>query len=59
MSIGKLQRDAGIAYNTIKRIFKILFVTTTEPLGKLTRALGVQPGELIEGVLNGSYNTSV
>lgn len=51
ISMGKLQRDADVAYNTVKRIFKDPFyVTTTETLGKLARALGVSPGELIEEV---------
>ena len=49
ISMGKLQRDADIAYNTIKRMFKDpYYITTTETLGKLARALGVSPGELIE-----------
>jgi DNA-binding Xre family transcriptional regulator len=52
MSMGKLQRDADIAYNTIKRMFKDpYYITTTETLGKIARALGVPPGELIEEVL--------
>ena len=46
ISMGKLQRDADVAYNTVKRIFKDpYYVTTTETLGKLARALGVSPGE--------------
>jgi len=49
--MGKLQRDADVAYNTVKRIFKDpYYVTTTETLGKLAKALGVPPGELIEEV---------
>jgi lambda repressor-like predicted transcriptional regulator len=60
MSMGKLQRDADIAYNTFKRMFKDpYFVTTTETHGKLARALGIQPGELIEEVLTTSHTTSV
>lgn len=51
MSMGKLQRDADVAYNTVKRIFQDpYYITTTETLGKLARALGVSPGELIEDV---------
>ena len=51
ISMGKLQRDADIAYNTIKRMFKDpYYITTTETLGKLAKALGVSPGELIEEV---------
>jgi lambda repressor-like predicted transcriptional regulator len=39
-SMGKLQRDADVAYNTVKRIFKDpYYVTTTETLGKLAKAL--------------------
>jgi len=50
-SMGKLQRDADVAYNTVKRMFKDpYYITTTETLGKLARALGVPPGELIEEV---------
>ncbi len=56
MSMGKLQCDADKAYNTIKRMFKDpYYVTTTETLGKLARALGVQPGELLEEVSDDSY----
>lgn len=52
-SMGKLQRDADVAYNTVKRIFKDpYYITTTETLGKLAKALGVPPGELIEEVPN-------
>lgn len=52
-SMGKLQRDADLAYNTVKRIFKDpYYVTTTETLGKLAKALGVAPGELIEEISN-------
>jgi DNA-binding Xre family transcriptional regulator len=52
-SMGKLQRDADVAYNTVKRMFKDpYYITTTETLGKLARALGVPPGELIEEVAN-------
>ena len=48
-SMGKLQRDADVAYNTVKRIFKDpYYITTTETLGKLAKALSVSPGELIE-----------
>ena len=48
-SMGKLQRDADVAYNTVKRMYKNPYhVVTTETLGKLAKALGVSPGELIE-----------
>jgi DNA-binding Xre family transcriptional regulator len=50
IGIGKLQRNADVAYNTVKRMFKDpYYITTTETLGKIARALGVSPGELIEG----------
>ena len=50
-SMGKLQRDADVAYNTVKRMFKDpYYITTTETLGKLAKALGVHPGELLEEV---------
>ncbi len=55
ISMGKLQRDADVAYNTVKRMFKDpYYVTTTETLGKLAKALGVSPGELIEEVPDAS-----
>ena len=54
-SMGKLQRDADVAYNTVKRMFKDpYYITTTETLGKLARALGVQPGDLIEEIPDSS-----
>ena len=50
-SMGKLQRDADVAYNTVKRMYKNPYhVVTTDTLGKLARALGVPLGELIEEV---------
>ncbi len=50
-SMGKLQRDADVAYNTVKRMYKNPYhVITTETLGKLAKALGVPPGELIEEI---------
>ena len=59
-SMGKLQREADVAYNTVKRMFKDpYYVTTTETLGKLAKALGVQPGELIEEVPDGVRKTSL
>jgi len=51
IGMGKLQRDADVAYNTVKRMYKNPYhVITTETLGKLARALGVPLGELIEEV---------
>jgi DNA-binding Xre family transcriptional regulator len=59
-SMGKLQRDANVAYNTVKRMFKDpYYVTTTETLGKLARALGVLPGELIEEVPDAESDRSI
>jgi len=59
-SVGKLQRDANVAYNTVKRMFKDPFsITTTETLGKLARTLVVQPGELIEEVPDVIHKTSL
>ena len=50
-SMGRLQRDADVAYNTVKRMYKNPYhMITTETLGKLAKALGVPPGELIEEV---------
>jgi lambda repressor-like predicted transcriptional regulator len=50
-SMGKLQRDADVANNTVKQMFKDpYYITITETLGKLAKALGVSPGELIEEV---------
>ena len=57
--MGRLQRDANVAYNTVKRMFKDpYYITTTETLGKLARALGVTPGELIEEVPDDWHTTS-
>jgi len=59
-SMGKLQRDADVAYNTVKRMFKDpYYITTTETLGKLARALGVQPGELLEEIPDSVRKTSL
>jgi DNA-binding Xre family transcriptional regulator len=57
ISMGKLQRDADVAYNTVKRMSKDpYYITTTETLGKLARALGVSPGELIEEVPDDTHD---
>jgi DNA-binding Xre family transcriptional regulator len=59
-SMGRLQRDADVAYNTVKRMFKDpYYITTTETLGKLARALGVPPGELIEEVSDSVHENAV
>ena len=58
-SMGRLQREANVAYNTVKRMFKDpYYITTTETLGKLARALGVPPGELIEEIPDDLHTTS-
>ncbi len=59
VSMGRLQREANVAYNTVKRMFRDpYYITTTETLGKLARVLGVQPGELIEEVPEDENNTT-
>lgn len=59
-SMGKLQRDADVAYNTVKRMYKNPYhVITTETLGKLAKALGVHPGELLEEVTDDLLNKRV
>ena len=51
IGMGKLHRSADVAYNTIKRMYRDpYYITTTETLGKIARALGVAPGELLEEV---------
>lgn len=53
IGMGKLHRSADVAYNTVKRMYRDpYYITTTETLGKIARALGVSPGELIEEVPN-------
>jgi hypothetical protein len=38
IGIGKLQRNADVAYNTVKRMFKDpYYITTTETLGKIAK----------------------
>ena len=59
-SMGKLQREANVAYNTVKRMYKDpYYITTTETLGKLAKALGVPPGELIEEIPESSSTTTL
>jgi DNA-binding Xre family transcriptional regulator len=53
VGMGKLQRTADVAYNTVKRMFRDpYYITTTETLGKIAKALGVPPGSLIEEALD-------
>ena len=59
-SMGKLQRDADVAYNTVKRMYKNPYhVIATETLGKLAKALGVSPGELVEEVPDDTHKTPI
>ena len=59
-SMGKLQREANVAYNTVKRMYKDpYYITTTETLGKLAKALGVPPGELIEEIPDDTNTTTL
>lgn len=51
MSMGKLSKNAGIAYNTLRTIYRNPYrQITTTTLEKLARALGVPSKELIEDV---------
>ncbi len=51
MSMGKLSRTAGVAYNTIRTIYKDPYrQVTTLTLDKLARALNVPVTELLEQV---------
>jgi hypothetical protein len=51
ISLDKLQRDADVAYNTVKWVFKDPYdIRTTEALGKLAGATGVLPVALLEEV---------
>jgi DNA-binding Xre family transcriptional regulator len=57
IGMGKLQRKADVAYNTIKRMYRDpYYITTTETLGKIAKALGVAPGELLEEVPDHEHN---
>lgn len=50
-SLGRLQRDAGVAYNTVKDIYRDPYKeTTTTTINKLAAALGVSTTALIEDV---------
>ena len=60
IGMGKLQRMSDVAYNTVRRIFKDpYYITTTQTLGKIARALGVAPGELIEEVPDDVHNKPI
>src|SRR5258708_24377956 len=49
IGMGKLQRMSDVAYNTVRRIFKDpYYITTTDTLGQLPRALTVPPCTLID-----------
>ncbi len=51
MSMRKLVRSAGIAYNTLRMIYRDPYrPVSTETLSKLAQALGVPSSDLIEDV---------
>jgi DNA-binding Xre family transcriptional regulator len=51
MSMRKLARSAGIAYNTLRTIYRNpTRKVTTETLQKIAKALGVPTSELLEDV---------
>ena len=51
MSQGKLSRSADVDIKTLQRIYRQpTTIVTTETLGKLAKALGVDVSELIESV---------
>ncbi len=50
-SMGRLQRDAGVSYNTVKDIYRDPFrEVTTTTINKLAKALSVPTTDLIEDV---------
>ena len=51
ISMRKLARNAGIAYNTLRTLYREpTRIITTDTLERLARALGVPASELIEEV---------
>ena len=47
----QLSLRSGVDINTVRRIFRHpTTIVTTETLGKLSKVLGVDPSELIEGI---------
>ncbi|HLJ35827.1 MAG TPA: helix-turn-helix transcriptional regulator [Ktedonobacteraceae bacterium] len=51
MSQGRLSRISDVDIKTIKRIYRDpLTIVTTETLGKIAKALGIDASELIESV---------
>jgi DNA-binding Xre family transcriptional regulator len=51
VSQGRLSRISDVDIKTIKRIYRDpLTVVTTETLGKISKALGIDASELIESV---------
>jgi DNA-binding Xre family transcriptional regulator len=55
ISQGKLSRSADVDIKTLQRIYRQpTTIVTTETLGKLARALGVDASELIESVAEGT-----
>jgi DNA-binding Xre family transcriptional regulator len=59
MSQGKLSRSADVDIKTLQRIYRQpTTIVTTETLGKLAKALGVDVSELIESVPDDTLENS-
>ena len=51
MSMRKLVKESGIAYNTLRTMYRDPYrPVSTETLDKISKALGVDASELIESV---------
>ena len=60
MSQGKLSRSADVDIKTLQRIYRQpTTIVTTETLGKLANALGVDVSELIESVSDDTLEDQV
>ena len=59
MSQGKLSRSADVDIKTLQRIYRLpTTIVTTETLGKLAKALGVDVSRLIESVPDDTLDNS-
>jgi DNA-binding Xre family transcriptional regulator len=59
ISQGKLSRSADVDIKTLQRIYRQpTTIVTTETLGKLAKALGVDASELIESVADDTLEKS-
>ena len=59
ISQGKLSRSADVDIKTLQRIYRQpTTIVTTETLGKLAKALGVDVSELIESVADDTLENS-